>query len=160
MGEDFVGVSPDSGGIERVRAFAKQIHCPIAVIDKRRTGPNEAKAAHLVGDVKNKTAIILDDMIDTAGTLTQAVDSLLNNGAKRVIALASHPIFSGPAIERIEASGLQKVFVSDTIPLSEAAGSCPKIEVVSVVPVVAEAIKRINSYDSVSALFDGSLAGI
>jgi len=153
-GDEFVTVSPDAGGVERVRAFAKRIECSIAIIDKRRTGPNEAKALNLIGDVKGKTAIILDDMIDTAGTLTQAVDSLLANGAKRVFAVATHPVFSGPSVSRIKESGLEKVWVSDTIPLRDEAKACNKIEVVSVAPVVAEAIKRINNYDSVSALFN------
>jgi len=137
-----------------VRAFAKRIKCPIAIIDKRRTGPNEAKALNLIGDVKGKTAIIIDDMIDTAGTLTQAVDSILNNGAKRVIAVATHPVLSGPAIQRLMESPIEKVLVTDTIPLSGPAKECGKIEVISVAPVVAEVIKRINRYDSVSALFD------
>jgi len=153
-GQDFVAVSPDAGGVERVRAFAKRIKCPIAIIDKRRTGPNEAKALNLIGDVKGKTAIIIDDMIDTAGTLTQAVDSILNNGAKRVIAVATHPVLSGPAIQRLMESPIEKVLVTDTIPLSGPAKECGKIEVISVAPVVAEVIKRINRYDSVSALFD------
>ena len=153
-GDDFVTVSPDAGGVERVRAFAKRIECPIAIIDKRRTGPNEAKAFHLIGDVQGKTAIIVDDMIDTAGTLTQAVDSILDNGAKRVIAIATHPVFSGPAVSRLAESGLEKIWVADTIPLSDEARKCGKIEVVSVAPVVAEAIKRINNYESVSSLFN------
>lgn len=153
-GEEFVCVSPDAGGVERARAFAKRIECSIAIIDKRRTGPNEAKAYHLIGDVAGKTAIILDDMIDTAGTLTQAVDSLLNNGAKRVFAVATHPVLSGPAISRLEESGVEKVWVTDTIPLKEAAKACKKFEVISVAPLVAEAIRRIHTYDSVSALFE------
>lgn len=154
FGEEFVCVSPDSGGVERVRAFAKRIESTIAIIDKRRTGPNEAKAYHLIGDVKGKTAIILDDMIDTAGTLVQAVDSLLNNGAKKVFAIATHPVLSGPALTRLQESGVEAVWVSDTIPLKEAAKASPKFHVVSVAPVVAEAIRRIYTYDSVSALFD------
>lgn len=154
FGNDFVVVSPDAGGVERARAFAKRIESTIAIIDKRRTGPNEAKAYHLIGDVKGKTAIILDDMIDTAGTLVQAVDSLLNNGAKRVFAVATHPVLSGPALTRLSESAVEKVWVSDTIPLKEAAKSTGKFEVVSVAPVVAEAIRRIYTYDSVSALFD------
>ena len=153
-GDEFVAVSPDAGGVERVRAFAKRIECPIAIIDKRRTGPNEAKALNLIGEVKNKTAVILDDMIDTAGTLTQAVDSILKNGAKRVIAVATHPVLSGPAISRLTESPIEKIWVTDTIPLSGPAIDCGKIEVVSVAPVVAEVIKRINRYDSVSSLFD------
>lgn len=154
FGDEFVCVSPDAGGVERVRAFAKRIECSIAIIDKRRSGPNEAKAYHLIGDVTGKTAIILDDMIDTAGTLTQAVDSLLKNGAKRVFAIATHPILSGPAISRLKESGVEKVWVSDTIPLKPEAQNDPKFQVVSVAPVVAEAIRRIYTYDSVSALFD------
>ena len=152
-GEEFVVVSPDAGGVERARAFAKRIESPIAIIDKRRTGPNEAKALHLIGDTKGKTAVITDDMIDTAGTLTQAVDSLLQNGAKRVIAVATHPVLSGPAIQRLTDSPIESIWVSDTIPLSEAAQKCEKIKVVTLAPVVAEAIKRINNFDSVSALF-------
>jgi ribose-phosphate pyrophosphokinase len=153
-GEDYVCVSPDAGGVERTRAFAKRIDSPIAIIDKRRSGPNEAKALHLIGDVKGKKAIICDDMIDTAGTMVQAVDSLLNNGAKEVFAVATHPVLSGPAITRIKESGLTKVWVTDTVPLKEAAKACGKFEVVSMAPVVAEAIRRIYTYDSVSALFE------
>ncbi|HRO67748.1 MAG TPA: ribose-phosphate diphosphokinase [Pseudobdellovibrionaceae bacterium] len=120
-GSDFVAVSPDAGGVERCRAFAKRIEASIAIIDKRRSGPNEAKALHLIGDVAGKTAIIVDDMIDTAGTLTQAVDSLYKNGAKRVFAVATHPVLSGPAISRLKESPIEKVWVTDTIPLSEVA---------------------------------------
>ena len=153
-GDEYVIVSPDSGGVERTRAFAKRIECPIAIIDKRRSGPNEAKALHLIGEVKGKKAIILDDMIDTAGTLVQAVDSLINNGAKEVFAVATHPVLSGPAITRIKESKISRVWVTDTIPLKEAAKASGKFEVVSMAPVVAEAIRRIYTYDSVSALFD------
>ncbi len=153
-GTDFVAVSPDAGGVERCRAFAKRIDCPIAIIDKRRSGPNEAKAYHLIGDVTGKTAIIIDDMIDTAGTLTQAVDSLYKNGAKRVFAVATHPVLSGPAITRLTESPIEKVWVTDTIPLTESAIKCGKFEVVSVANLLAEAIKRIHGNDSVSELFD------
>lgn len=153
-GDEFVAVSPDAGGVERCRAFAKRIEASIAIIDKRRTGPNEAKALHLIGDVTGKTAVIIDDMIDTAGTLTQAVDSLLKNGAKRVFAVATHPVLSGPAVSRLKESRIEKLWVTDSIPLSEAAQNCGKIEVVSVAPVLAEAIKRIHGNDSVSSLFD------
>ncbi|HEX4925125.1 MAG TPA: ribose-phosphate pyrophosphokinase [Bdellovibrionales bacterium] len=152
-GKDFVVVSPDAGGVERTRALAKRLECSIAIIDKRRTGPNEAKALHLIGEVEGKTAIILDDMIDTAGTLTQGVDSILKNGAKRVFAVASHAVLSGPAVTRITESGLEQVVVTDTIPLRPAAKSCGKIEVVTVAPMIAEAIKRIHGNDSVSSLF-------
>jgi ribose-phosphate pyrophosphokinase len=154
FGDAFVAVSPDAGGVERTRAFAKRIECPIAIIDKRRTGPNEAKALHLIGDVRNKTAIIVDDMIDTAGTLTQAVDSLMRNGAKSVIAVATHALLSGPAISRLTECGINKVLVTDSIPLKENAQNTGLIEVVSVAPLVAEAIRRIYGNASVSSLFD------
>lgn len=153
-GQQFVVVSPDAGGVERSRAFAKRIESSMAIIDKRRTGPNEAKALHLIGDVKDKTAIIVDDMVDTAGTLTQAVESLLKNGAKKVLALATHPVLSGPAIKRLKESPIEKLIVTDTIPLTEEAKNSGKIEVISVAPVLAEAIKRIYGNDSVSSLFD------
>jgi ribose-phosphate pyrophosphokinase len=154
VGDEFVAVSPDAGGVERARAFAKRIGCSLAIIDKRRAGPNQVESVNLVGDVTGKTAIILDDMIDTAGTLTQAVDSLLRNDAKRVFAVATHPVLSGPAVSRLKESGVEKVWVSDTIPLRPEALDSKKFQVVSVAPVVAEAIKRINTHDSVSALFD------
>jgi ribose-phosphate pyrophosphokinase len=154
MGKDYVVVSPDAGGVERARAFAKRVDCSMAIIDKRRSGPNVAKALHLIGDVRDKVAIIVDDMIDTAGTLTQGVDSLLNNGAKRVFAVATHALFSGPAIQRINDSGLEKVIVSDTIPLSEKGRECSKVIVTSMAPVVAKAIQRIYGNDSISSLFD------
>lgn len=153
-GNEFVAVSPDAGGVERTRAFAKRLECPIAIIDKRRTKPNEAKALHLIGEVEGKTAIIVDDMIDTAGTLSQAVDSLLNNGAKKVFAVATHAVLSGPAISRLTESRIEKVFVADTIPLTQAAQGCGKIEAISVAPLVAEAIRRIFGNASVSSLFD------
>lgn len=153
-GEEFVTVSPDAGGVERARAFSKRIGSTLAIIDKRRTAPGEAKAMHLIGDVTGKTAVIVDDMIDTGGTLTQAVDSLLKNGAKQVFALATHPVFSGPAISRLIESPIAKVFVTDTIPLSEQAKKCGKIHVISVAGVIAEAIRRIHDNDSVSSLFD------
>ena len=152
-GSKFVVVSPDSGGVERTRAFAKRINASIAIIDKRRTGPNEAKALHLVGDVKRKTAIIVDDMIDTAGTLTQAVDNLLVNGAEQVFAVATHPVLSGSAISRLVRSPVQKICVTDTIPLSQEAINSEKFCVVSMAPVVAEAIRRIHRCHSISALF-------
>ncbi|MBN8537749.1 MAG: ribose-phosphate pyrophosphokinase [Deltaproteobacteria bacterium] len=153
-GTDYVVVSPDAGGVERARAFAKRIESTMAIIDKRRTGPNEAKALHLIGDVKGKVAIIVDDMIDTAGTLSQAVDSLLKHGARKVLAVSTHPVLSGPAIRRLKESVIEKLIVTDSIPLSQEAINSGKIEVVSVAPVLAEAIKRICSNDSVSSLFE------
>ncbi len=152
-GEEFIVVSPDAGGVERARAFAKRMECSIAIIDKRRLGPNEAVALHVIGDVKGKTAIILDDIIDTAGTLIQAVDSVIKNGAKRVFAVATHAVLSGPAVSRITESRLEEVVFTNSIPLSPAAQACKKIEVISVAPLVAEAIKRIHGNDSVSSLF-------
>ena len=149
--KDTVCVSPDAGAMERTRAFAKKIKSPLAVIDKRRLKPGVAQAFHVIGDIQNKTAVIIDDMIDTGGTLTVAVEQLLKNGAKEVYALATHPVFSGKALKLIEDSPLKEVWVSDTIPLKKKTG---KIRCVSVAGVVAEAIRRIDSKGSVSALFD------
>lgn len=153
-GDQFVTVSPDAGGIERASAFSKRINSSLAIIDKRRSGPNEAKAMHLIGDVTGKIAIIVDDMIDTAGTLTQAVDSLLKNGAKQVFAVATHPVLSGPALSRLNDSKIEKVLVTDTIPLNEIANQSSKITAISIAPVLAEAIKRIHDHESVSSLFN------
>ena len=153
-GDQYVVVSPDSGGVDRARAFAKRVDASMAIIDKRRSGPNEAKAYNLIGDVRGKIAILLDDMIDTGGTLVAGVDSLISNGAKKVFAVATHPVLSGPALARLQESSIEKVWVTDTIPLKEGAKNSPKFKVVSVAPVVAEAIRRIYTYDSVSALFD------
>ena len=150
---DLVIVSPDAGGVERARSFAKKLDCGVAFIDKRRTGPNVAQALNLVGEVSGKDVVILDDLIDTAGTLTQAVDTLLKNGAKKVSACATHPVLSGPAIKRIMESQLQEVVVTDTIPLSAEAKACGKIKQLTVAPLLAEAIKRIHENDSVSSLF-------
>jgi ribose-phosphate pyrophosphokinase len=150
---DIVVVSPDAGGVERARAFAKRMDASIAIIDKRRNAPGEAKALNLIGDVAGKNAIIVDDMIDTAGTITQAVDTLLKNGAKKVSACATHAVLSGPAVARIQDSQLQEVVVTDTIPLSPQARKCTKIKQLSVASLLAEAIKRIHGNDSVSSLF-------
>lgn len=152
MGE-LVLVSPDAGGVERARAYAKRLDATVAMIDKRRTGPNVAKAMNIVGDVEGKVAIILDDMIDTAGTLTEAASTVLNHGATRVFAAATHGVLSGPAIERIMASKIEKVIVTDTVPLSEEARKCGKFTQLSVADLLAEAIFRIHNYDSVSSLF-------
>lgn len=151
--EDIVIVSPDAGGMQRARSLAKRMNTNVAMIDKRRTGPNVAVAMNIVGDVEGKTAIIIDDMIDTAGTLTEAANAVLKAGGKNVLAVASHGVLSGPAVERIEKSNIDKVIVTDSIPLSEAAKKCKKIEQVSIAPMVAEAINRIHHYDSVSSLF-------
>ncbi len=152
-GKDLVLVSPDAGGVERARSYAKRLEASVAMIDKRRTGPNVAKAMNIIGDVEGKTAIILDDMIDTAGTLTEAVGAVLDHGARKVFAAATHGVLSGPAIERISASKLEQVIVTDTIPLSPEAQRCGKIVQLSVADLLAEAIYRIHNYDSVSSLF-------
>jgi ribose-phosphate pyrophosphokinase len=150
---DIVMVSPDAGGVERARAYAKRLDAAVAMIDKRRTGPNVAKAMNIVGEVEGKIAIILDDMIDTAGTLTEAAHAVLDKGATKVFAAATHGVLSGPAIERINASKIEKVIVTDTIPLSADAKACKKIVQLSVADLFAEAIYRIHNYDSVSSLF-------
>lgn len=155
QGENIVIVSPDAGGMERVRSFSKRIKgSSIAMIDKRRLTANTAKAIHLVGDVKGKSTLLVDDMIDTAGTLCQSAEKLLESGAKEIIALATHPVFSGPAIERLVNSPIKEVFVTDTIPLSSAAKACKKIRLVSIAPLVSEAIGRIFKKSSISTLFD------
>ncbi len=150
---DCVVVSPDAGGVERVRIFAKQIDVPIAIIDKRRIQPNEARAYHLIGDVKNKTAIILDDMIDTAGTLVKSVDCVLDNGANEVVAIATHGVLSGQAIENLNKSQAKTIWVTDTIPQIQNAKLCPKLKVIPIASVLAKAIDRINKNKSISSLF-------
>jgi ribose-phosphate pyrophosphokinase len=150
---DLVIVSPDAGGVERARAFAKRLQISLAIIDKRREGINEARAMNIIGDVEGKGALILDDMIDTAGTLTQAAEALTRRGARAVYAACTHPVLSGPAMERIEQSALKEVVVTNTIPLSERALACPKIKYLSVSPLLAEAIRRIYDERSVSSLF-------
>ena len=151
--QDLVVVSPDAGGVERARAFAKRLNASVAMIDKRRVAPNVAKAMNVIGDVENKTAIILDDMIDTAGTLTEAAQAIAQHGAKSVYAAATHGVLSGPAVERIKASALKKVIITDSIALSPEAAACPKIVPLSVADLLAEAIHRIHNLDSVSSLF-------
>ena len=135
------------------RAFAKRLGCTLAVIDKRRTGPNVAEVMHLIGDVKGKAAIILDDMIDTAGTLTQAAKALKEHGASSIYACATHGVLSGPAIDRINDSDIEGVLITDTIPLGEKVERTDKIKVMSVAELLAEAIRRIHEDESVSSLF-------
>jgi ribose-phosphate pyrophosphokinase len=153
-GEEVVMVSPDAGGTERARAFAKRLEYSLAVIDKRRSGPNVAEVMHLIGDVRNKIAIILDDMVDTAGTLTQAAKALKTNGAKSVFACATHGVLSGPAIERINASDIEEIVLTDTIPGNSGNVSTTKVRILSVADLLAEAIRRIHEDESVSSLFD------
>ncbi|MCM2358284.1 MAG: ribose-phosphate pyrophosphokinase [Geobacteraceae bacterium] len=150
---DAVMVSPDAGGTERARAFAKRLGCTLAVIDKRRTGPNVAEVMHLIGDVKGKAAIILDDMIDTAGTLTQAARALKEHGAMSIYACATHGVLSGPAIDRINESPIEEVLITDTIPLGDKAEKTAKVKVLTVAELLAEAIRRIHEDESVSSLF-------
>lgn len=152
-GEDVVMVSPDAGGTERARAFAKRLGCTLAVIDKRRTGPNVAEVMHLIGDVRGKIAIILDDMIDTAGTLTHAAKALKDNGASSVYACATHGVLSGPAIERINNSDIEEIVMTDTIPLGDKDQQTSKVRMLSVSDLLAEAIRRIHEDESVSSLF-------
>jgi ribose-phosphate pyrophosphokinase len=152
-GQPVVMVSPDAGGTERARAFAKRLGCTLAVIDKRRTSPNVAEVMHLIGDVRNKTAVILDDMVDTAGTLTQAAKALKDNGATTVYACATHGVLSGPAIERINNSEIAEIVLTDTIPLGDKESMTSKITMLSVSGLLAEAIRRIHEDESVSSLF-------
>jgi len=146
-------VSPDAGGVERARAFAKRVKASLSIIDKRRTGPNVAEVMNIIGDIEGKTCLMLDDMVDTAGTLTQGAKALMANGAKEIYAYCTHGVLSGPAIERIENSMLKELIVTDTIPLSEAAANCSKIYQLSISKLLGEAIKRIYGDDSVSSLF-------
>jgi len=151
--DNLVIVSPDAGGVERARAFAKRLNASLAIIDKRRDVPNVAEAMNIIGNVEGKTAIILDDMVDTAGTLTQAATALKNRGTSEIYACCTHPVLSGPSIERIEASPIDHLVVTNTIPLNKKAQSCSKIEVLSVAELLGETIKRIFNSDSVSTLF-------
>ncbi len=152
--ENLIVISPDAGGVERARAFAKRLGVSLAIIDKRREVANEAKAMHLIGDVKGKVAFIVDDMIDTAGTLLEATNALLREGAKEVHACCSHSVFSGPAAGRISESSIKTIITTDTIPLPDALKSSPKIKILSVAPLLGEAILRIHREESVSSLFD------
>ncbi len=151
--DDMVIVSPDAGGVERARAFAKRLNADLAIIDKRRDAPNQAKAMAVIGDVTDKVAVILDDMADTAGTLTEAADAIMNAGAREIHACCAHPVLSGPAIERITDSVLKSLVVTDTIPLSEKAAACDKIKVLTISQLVGEAIIRSFRGDSVTSLF-------
>lgn len=152
--DNLVIVSPDAGGVERCRWYGKKLHTDIAMIDKRRTGPNVAKAMNIVGDVKGKDVIIVDDMIDTAGTLCEAATTLKKHGAGKIYAFATHGVFSDPAAERIEASeDLEAVIVTDTIPLSENCQKVDKIKILSTAEILSKAIHRTFNHDSVSSLF-------
>ncbi len=151
--ENAVFVSPDAGGVERTRAYSKRLGASLAIIDKRRERANQSEVMHLIGDVQGKECIIIDDLIDTAGTLCNAARCVMDNGAKRVVACATHGVLSGPAVQRITESPLDEVVVSNSIPLSPEARACGKIRTVSTAPLLAEAIRRIDANDSVSSLF-------
>ncbi|HPI52062.1 MAG TPA: ribose-phosphate pyrophosphokinase [Smithellaceae bacterium] len=151
--EDTVVVSPDTGGVERARAFGKRLGASLAIIDKRREGPNEAQVMNIIGNIKGKRVIILDDMVDTAGTVVQAAQALADAGALEVSVCCTHPVLSGPAIDRISKSAIREFVVTDTIPLCEKAAQCERIKVLSVSGLLSEAVRRIYYNDSVSSLF-------
>lgn len=146
-------VSPDAGGVERARAFAKRLDAPLAIIDKRRTDVNIAEVMHIIGEVEDQHCLVVDDLIDTAGTLVKAADALLGQGAKSVRACATHAVLSGPALERITNSRIEEVVVTNSIPLSDGANGCGRIRQLSVAPLLAQAIRSIHEDGSVSTLF-------
>ncbi|MBN8554790.1 MAG: ribose-phosphate pyrophosphokinase [Deltaproteobacteria bacterium] len=150
---DVVLISPDAGGVERTRAYAKRLNCSIAVADKRRDGPGKIAEVNIIGNVQGKEAILLDDIVDTAGTLTMVSKELLSRGATKVWACATHPVLSGPAIERINESPLERLLVTDSIPSQDKQAQCNKLHVLSVSELLADAILRIHQSDSVSSLF-------
>jgi len=146
-------VSPDAGGVERARSFAKKLNVGLAIVDKRRSAPNEAAVMHLIGNVEGKKAILVDDMIDTAGTLTKAAKAVMSHGAESVIAVATHAVLSGPAIERLNDSPLQSIIVTDSLPLEDKSQQCSKLQVASISTLIADAIHAIHNNSSVSRLF-------
>ncbi|MBS0149965.1 MAG: ribose-phosphate pyrophosphokinase [Nitrospira sp.] len=150
---DLVVVSPDAGGVERARAFAKRIQANLAIIDKRREGPNQAQIMNIIGDVQGKRVLLLDDMIDTAGTIVQGAQACLDHGAREVMTACTHAVLSGPALERLQSSSLSQVVITNTIPLRGKELICPKLHQLSVAPLLGEAIRRIHEDESVSSLF-------
>jgi ribose-phosphate pyrophosphokinase len=150
---DLVIVSPDAGGVERARAIAKRMGASLAIVDKRRTGPNEAEIMNVIGEVAGRNTLIIDDIIDTSGTLVKTVEALKEKGAERVLAVGIHAVLSGPALERIENSSLEKVLVTNTTPLEDKLSNCSKLEPLTVAPLLGEAIRRIHEHSSVSSLF-------
>lgn len=151
--ENLMVVSPDVGGVVRARAVAKQLDSDLAIIDKRRPKANESRVMHIIGDVEGRTCVLVDDMVDTAGTLCKAAEALKEHGALKVVAYCTHPVLSGPAIDNINNSHLDELVVTDTIPLSEAGRNCAKIRQLSLAPMLAEAVRRINNEESLSAMF-------
>jgi len=153
INQDTVIISPDAGGAERARAIAKRLNAGLAIVDKRRDAPNMAKAMAVIGNVEDKTAVILDDMVDTAGTLTEAAAALLDHGARGVHACCTHAVLSGPAVDRIQSSDIETLIVTDTVPLNENARLCEKIKTLSIAELVGEAIIRSHTGESVTSLF-------
>jgi len=151
--KDLLVVSPDVGGVVRARAMAKHLEADLAIIDKRRPKPNEAKVMHIIGEVEGRTCVLMDDLVDTAGTLCEAAGALKENGAKRVLAYCTHPVLSGNAVERITKSNLDELVVTDTIPLKPEAKACKRIRQLSVAELLAESMRRIAEEDSISELF-------
>ena len=154
--ENLTVVSPDVGGVVRARAVAKQLNVDLAIIDKRRPTANDAQVMNIIGDVEGRSCLIVDDMVDTAGTLCKAAEALKDHGAQRVMAYATHPSLSGPAIENIEGSTLDSLVVTDTIPLSDAAKNCGRIRQLSMAKLLAESIRRVSNEESISAMFDNT----
>ena len=151
---NLIVVSPDVGGVVRARAVAKQLGgADLAIVDKRRPGPNVAKVMNIIGDVKGRTCVLLDDMVDTAGTLCEAARVLKREGAARVVAYCTHPVLSGPAVQRIDASVMDELVVTDTIPLRNDANSCRRIRQLSIADMLAESVRRINAEESVSSIY-------
>ena len=150
---DLVIVSPDAGGVERARAIAKRLGVGLAIVDKRRTAPNTAEVMHVIGDVEGKNALIVDDIIDTAGTLTKTVEALKKKGAERILAAGVHGVLSGPALDRINESPLESVLITNTIPVEAKLARSAKLRTLSVAPLLGEAIRRIHENSSVSSLF-------
>jgi ribose-phosphate pyrophosphokinase len=150
---DLLIVSPDAGGVERARAIAKRLGAALAIVDKRRTGPNEAEIMNVIGEVEGRNCLIIDDIIDTSGTLVKTVEALEQKGAARVLAVGVHAVLSGPALERIENSSLEKVLVTNTTPLEDKLRRCSKLQPLTVAPLLGEAIRRIHEHSSVSSLF-------
>jgi len=150
---DLVVVSPDAGGVERARAFAKRIQANLAIIDKRREGPNQTQVMNIIGDIKGKSVLLLDDMIDTAGTIVQGAQACADQGAREVWTACTHAVLSGPALERLQESSITQVITTNTIPLRGKEKACPKVHQLSVAPLLGEAIRRIHEDESVSSLF-------
>jgi len=146
-------ISPDAGGVERARAYAKRLNASLAIIDKRREAANVSQVMNIIGDVAGRTCVIVDDIVDTAGTLTEAATALKDAGAAVVSAAITHPVLSGPAIKRIRESSLTELVITDTVPLRPEADECDQIRVVSIAHLLSEAIRRINNEESVSSLF-------